>query len=294
MKSLISIVVAIAVLASGLLAAPETTRAQTSGESEPAPGAPTDPQPAASPAPETAAQPVPTPSADEDALPEDPTLDEVVVREERDDDPRWWDRDERGFWSGQGRNIAFVLNRSDGKMRFRSRVRLVHIKGDRAEPVNAAFAYSSCTDCQSFAVALEIALISPNASVVAPQNRARAINYECTRCVTVARALQYVYAIEDPDQVPDNVRRLMNEMERELREIGRDRSLSPGQANERVNAVIAQFQELNASLQDDLARTEEVTSPGATPADALPAEPAAAPPTEPAPDPMPSPAPTAP
>lgn len=202
----------------------------------------------------------------EDPLPEDVPTDEVVVREEDDSG-------EHGFDHGAGRNVVSVLNRSDGRMRVRSRLRLVRIKGDRAEPVNAAFAHSSCTDCQTFAVALEIALISPHASVIAPQNRAQAINYECTRCVTVARALQYVYAVEEPDQVPDNVRRLLNEMERELREIGHDPGVTPAQANARVGAVINQFQELNVALRDELAQTEEVTSPDATPADLAPGGP---------------------
>lgn len=282
MKSLISTVVALAIVLGGLLAMPEGSRAQTPGEGQPAPGTPA---PSASPAPETAAQPAPTPAASEDAAPEDPAADEVVVREERDDDHPGLggdgDRGRPGFWSWFGRNVVFVLNRQDGDLRVRGRVRLVHVNGDRAEPVNAAFAYSSCTDCQSYAVALEIALISPDASVIAPQNRARAINYECTRCVTFARAIQYVYAVDDPDQMPDNVGRLVRDMERELRDISRDRRITPAEADARVSAVIAQFQELNAYLRDELVQTEEVTSPGATPAGM---------PTEPAPPPMPSPA----
>lgn len=319
MKSLISTVVAVAVVVS-LFAMPDATRAQTSGEGQPAPGAPAGPAPAASPAPEpstlpapdpaappdTSAQPAPdpaaqppepstavapTPAASEDPSPEEPAADEVVVHEERDDDPPGrWDDGHRGlpsFWAGFGRNVVYVLNRKDGDLRVRGRVRLVHVKGDRAEPVNAAFAYSSCTDCQSFAVALEIALVSPHASVIAPQNRARAVNYQCTRCVTFARALQYVYAVEDPDQVPDNVNRLIREMERELRDIRRDRGITPGQANARVSAVIAQFVELNTVLRDELAQTEDVTSPDATPAP----DPAAAPA---APEPVPAPSPSAP
>ena len=111
----------------------------------------------------------------------------------------------------------------------------------------------------------------------APQNRARAVNYECTRCVTFARAIQYVYAVDDPDQVPDNVNRLVRGMEWELRDIQRDRHITPAQADTRVSAVIAQFQELNANIRDELVQTEEVTSPGATPAADSSAAPAAAP-----------------
>lgn len=279
MKSLISIALAVLVVVAAQLGAPEATRAQTSGDGQagtptptPAPSAPVSP-PAG---PSTAAEP--TPAAAEDAVPQEPTADEAVVRE------AWADGGEPGFGPGAGRNIVFVLNRADGSRRMRGRIRLVHVTGDRAEPVNAAFANASCTDCQSFAVALEIALISPHAAVIVPQNRARAINHECTRCITVARALQYVYAVEDPDRVPDNVGHLLHVMEEELRAIGRDPTVTPAQANARVSAVIAQFQELNTALQDELVETEEVTSPGATPADVAPSGPA----------PMPSPSPSAP
>src|SRR5688572_9896952 len=132
MKSLISTVLAIAVLLTGLLAVPESTSAQTSGEGQPAPGAPPGPAPAASPAPDTAAQPAPTPAASEDAAPEDPVADEVVVREERDDDHRGrgddGERSHPNFWFWFGRNVVFVLNRSDGDLRVRGRVRLIRVK----------------------------------------------------------------------------------------------------------------------------------------------------------------------
>ena len=289
MKSLLSTALALAIVVAGLVAAPAATRAQTPGDGSPSPGAPAPapspaPEPGTTPgqgagappasesppsaAPSTGAQSAPAPAAQEDAVPEDATADEVVVRSERDDDQRGQGaHSQPNVWSWFGRNVVFVLNRKDGDLRVRGRVRLVHVKGDRAEPVNAAFAYSSCTDCQSYAVALEIALVSPNASVIAPQNQARALNYECTRCVTLARAIQYVYAVDDPDMVPDNVGRLVREMERELRDVSRDRRITPAQADARVSAVIAQFQDLNTVIRDELVGTEDVTTPGATSAD---------------------------
>jgi hypothetical protein len=282
MKSLISTVVGVAIVAAGLLAVPGSTRAQTAGDGQAATPTPTTP-PAADPAaPTPAGLPVPSasiPAADDDPAPEDPAADVLIVREER------IEVGEPGFGPNAGRNVAHVRNRSDGSRRFRARIRLVRAPGDRVEPVNAAIAHASCTDCETFAVALEIALISPSASVIVPRNIAQPINYRCTRCVTVARAMQYVYGVEDPDQVPDNVRRLLQAMETELRAIGQDPSVTATQANARIDAVFGQFTELNSALQDHLAEAHEETSPGAGP-DAVPAAPVA-------PVPMPSPAITA-
>jgi hypothetical protein len=280
MRSALSILLATGILVAAVAARPTPGIAQV-----PDPAATATPVPAvASPVPQEtpgeASAPVEagaTPQPAEDAAPESDLRDEVVVREEREDDTT------RSMGSPGARNIVYVMNRSDGKMRIRGRIRLVQSHGERAEPVNAAFAYASCTDCQTFAVALEVALISPNASVIAPQNRAQAINYECTRCATVARAMQYAYVVDDPSAVPDNVRRLLRDMEAEIREIGRQPDITANEANARISAVIAQFQELNANLRDELAESDEITSPGA------PSPSEAAPPMDP-PAPAPSPA----
>ena len=214
------------------------------------------------------------PRADEDEAPADETADDVRVREDDDDEDDDDDR-ERGV----DRNVVVVINDDDGRLRVRGRVKLVRDRDTRVEAVNGALAFSSCTDCQTFAVALEIVLASPNATYIAPQNEARAINYECTRCVTVARAIQYVYTVEDPSLVPDNLRRLMHDMEKELKDIARDKSIGAAEANNRIKVVVDSFRELGDSLNDRLDEATVTTSPGASPAG----------PTEMAPAPAPSP-----
>jgi hypothetical protein len=265
MKSRIAPLLALLLVVTVMLGAPSATRAQiTPGGLTPVPPA-SDPVPAVAPT---------LPPTDEDILPDESAADEVVVRRERED------RDEAGAGeyrpSGGGHNVVIVRNHSDGRMRVRGRVRLAELHGSRAEPLNAAFAYSSCTDCQTFAVALEIALIAPGASTIAPQNRARALNYRCTRCVTVARALQYAFVVDDPSIVPENIERLMREMEREIRAIGQERDISANAANARIDAVIDQFKELGDGLRDQVVQSIEETTPGA-PAPSIPAVPVPSP-----------------
>src|SRR6185503_1528123 len=57
---------------------------------------------------------------------------------------------------------------------------------------NAAVAYNSCTDCASVAIAFEIVLIESDASVISPTNIAIAFNENCSTCVAVAEAYQFV------------------------------------------------------------------------------------------------------
>lgn len=149
-----------------------------------------------------------------------------------------------------GRNEVRVVNKTDRTLKVRGRIQLNKIPGSTATPSNLAYAYSSCTDCQTIAVALQINLISKQARTIAPQNVALAINERCTRCVTVARAIQYNIQVDNPNQEPEEVRDLIKEMNKTLQEISSDKSLTLPQAESRINAVIAQFQNLTASLSN--------------------------------------------
>ena len=117
---------------------------------------------------------------------------------------------------GGSNNIVKVQNKTDNRLRVKAKIQLNHIPGDNVQPVNYAQAIGSCTNCQTFAVALQIDLRSRTATTVAPQNAAVALNVKCTGCTTVADAYQYVVPVDDPTQVPDNVRDLINQMQQQL------------------------------------------------------------------------------
>jgi hypothetical protein len=164
---------------------------------------------------------------------------------------------------GGGRNVVTIVNRVDSRLSVRGNIQLNRVPGPSAGPVNLAEGYSSCTDCQTLGVALQINLVSRAASRVVPQNAAVAVNMQCTRCVTVARALQYVYSVEDPLQVPPEAYQLIRAMDRELTAIQADRTIRLPEAEARINAVIARFSTLAESLNDQ--RDEDTRSIGPTP-----------------------------
>lgn len=166
---------------------------------------------------------------------------------------------------GGGTNQVRANNQVDGTMKFRASTQLNQIPGPNVTPTNFAYAYASCTDCQTFAVALQINLISRSADYVAPENAAVAINFECQSCYTVARAIQYTYSVDDPTQVPPEVRQLMQEFDRELRSIQTDKDITIEEAEARLDDVITQFGELAESLNDQRDETTEQSSPDATP-----------------------------
>ncbi|MEA2531903.1 MAG: putative peptide zinc metalloprotease protein [Thermomicrobiales bacterium] len=187
-----------------------------------------------------------------------------AVRAEDDNNQEEIGYDEHEGREGAG-NIVHNKNHKDGRLRVRGRVQLNRITGQTVAPVNSAYAYSSCTECQTLAVAMQINLIGRDAKQVAPKNEAVAVNWECNRCVTVAVALQYVYSVDDPHEVPRDVDRLIKQMNRELKSVAKDKDATLSEAIKRINGVITQFQELATSLDDDRDAATAATSPDATP-----------------------------
>jgi hypothetical protein len=173
------------------------------------------------------------------------------------------------------RNVVALKNTTDGKLRVRGRVDLAQIKGTVAAPDNESLAYASCTDCQTFTVALQIALVTPYTKVAVPRNLAKPTNVGCTRCITVARATQYVITVDDVEAVPPRVEELVQALDKELRAIHAESSqISAREANTRITNVVAQFNDLAASLIDQSEEAAEASTTGGTPtATATPAAP---------------------
>jgi hypothetical protein len=170
------------------------------------------------------------------------------------------------------KNIVQVKNFTNSSLRVDGRVQLGRVPGPGIGAVNIADATSSCTDCQTLAVALQINLFNRNASIITPQNAAVAVNAACTRCDTIAYAVQYNIGVDDPTQVPPRVNQLVAQMKQELAAAGAQ-SATLAQAEASINSVIAQYQDLAGYL---MTRRDEAVSPDASPSSA-PAAPATSP-----------------
>ena len=144
---------------------------------------------------------------------------------------------------GGGKNIVIATNQTNGRLTVRANLQLNRIPGPNVQPVNLASATSSCTDCQTLVVALQLNIASTSAAVVVPQNSAVATNAGCLRCVTVARAIQYLFTVPDPlSGDPLVLDPLLAAMQRTLTDIQSDPTLDLATAEARLDAVIAEFQ----------------------------------------------------
>jgi hypothetical protein len=186
------------------------------------------------------------------------------------------------FPPGGPRNEVRIEN--DENMRFKARasIRLHRIETDDVKPVNIAFAQGHCTDCQTIAVAVQIVFYRRDAHTVVPENIALASNVGCTRCVTAARAIQYVIPVNDPkSDLPPEIDRLVKDMDRELRFLASIKTwdqITSDDAQARIQRVLDQYADLKQFLREAMqtARAENAT-PAPTDSSAPSPTPAATP-----------------
>jgi hypothetical protein len=160
------------------------------------------------------------------------------------------DHGEDEFTTGNGSNQVVVHNCTDNRLRVRAAIQLNTIPGLVVRPLNEAYAEGSCFHCQTLAVALQIDVYNDRASDIEPQNFAVAINTGCTGCVTVARAIQYVQAEEQPHDVAADISDAVDSIADTLAAIQSDPTLTLADAEARLNAAMARFNALGGSLND--------------------------------------------
>lgn len=158
--------------------------------------------------------------------------------------------DERSGYGGP-HNVVKLVNRQDDRLRVKGNIQLNRIRGDTVAPANVAIAGASCSDCETFSIALQLNLIQENWQTFVPENAAVAANAGCTRCHTVAYALQYLIPVDDPSEVPRNVDSLVRELDQELNRIHSDRSLTLEMAEQRLVAIVIAFSDLAMNLVAD-------------------------------------------
>lgn len=93
-------------------------------------------------------------------------------------------------------NVVVAQNTIDAFELVRSRTRLASDQGSAVAAENLALASSSCTDCRTVAVAVQVVLVDGAATHFHPANAAVASNAGCTGCETLAYARQDVVRVD--------------------------------------------------------------------------------------------------
>jgi putative peptide zinc metalloprotease protein len=147
-------------------------------------------------------------------------------------------------------NTAIAINTKDGSALFKFAFSVKRVAGDVVDNGNAAVAFSSCENCQTVAIAIQIVLVTGDPSVVTPTNLAIALNYECTLCETMASAYQFVFGNGDNMRFTADGRRMLAEIRQEFHDLRKEsESLSLAEIDARVRALVDR---IRVVLQNEL------------------------------------------
>ena len=160
-------------------------------------------------------------------------------------------------------DAAVAINTRDGASIFRFAFHIRRVMGDVVDQTNAAVAYSSCTECETIALAVQAILVFGDPDVVSPENVALALNYECTACETLAMAYQYVFSTGGVVHFTAEGNRRIAELRRELREL-LQAGLPLAELAAQVDALLSEFHQV---LTTELVSAGKPGSAGTQPAE---------------------------
>ena len=110
-------------------------------------------------------------------------------------------------------NKVTAVNETDGAQIFQLSIDLRRITEGPVIDQNIAQVYSSCEDCRTIAIAVQVLLLMEDIRQVVPVNLAESINYECTRCESLAYAGQLVLSTGGKVRLTGEARKRIAEIE---------------------------------------------------------------------------------
>lgn len=134
-------------------------------------------------------------------------------------------------------NTAVATNTKDDSSVFKFAFKVSHAAGGTVDAGNAAVAESSCSYCQTVAVAIQVVLVSGTTNTYTPTNLAIAYNQDCNECVTLADAFQFVFGTgPSPAHLTAEGNRRLAEIRQQYEQL-RQSGLPPDQLQARISEL---------------------------------------------------------
>jgi putative peptide zinc metalloprotease protein len=140
-----------------------------------------------------------------------------------------------------GDNVAIAQNTTDGSSLFELAFDIRRVAGDVVDQTNAAVAYSSCTDCRTTAIAIQILLVEGSPSTYTPQNVAVAVNENCSSCQTFAAAYQFVVQTNGPVRFTHQGWRQLWEIRKAVKAL-EGQNLTPAELDAQLKELMGRLQ----------------------------------------------------
>lgn len=141
----------------------------------------------------------------------------------------------------QGDNVAAEINTKDNSNVFDLSFNIRRVMAGAVDIDNAAVAVSSCQNCRTIAVAIQVVLIFSDPDVVTTDNLALALNIECSSCETMALAYQYVLTTDGPVRFTAEGNRTIQDILKQIAEIGSNEELALEEIDAQIGALVDQL-----------------------------------------------------
>jgi putative peptide zinc metalloprotease protein len=175
-------------------------------------------------------------------------------------------------------NTAVASNTKDDSFVFKFAFKVSKAAGDSVDPSNAAAAVSSCSACETVAVAIQVVLVSGDPSSFTPSNVAIAYNQDCSECVTLADAFQFVFGTgSEPAHLTKEGKDELKAIKQQFKDLQKNGgSLPPDELQARINDLAQQVYQVystqlvpNGNASSDAA-TPSTTAPTTEPSSSVP------------------------
>ncbi len=169
-------------------------------------------------------------------------------------------------------NAAVAVNTKDGTDIFKLAFSLYRfVNANQPQPGNGAAAVSSCTDCSTTAIAIQIVLVM--APVSSPTNVAIAENQNCDACTTIALAYQLLFDVNSKVQLtPDGRKQIMAILD-QIAAL-QNQNLTPDELRSQTDALVSQLANVIANDIVPIGQGENQNEATATPSATASATPA--------------------
>jgi putative peptide zinc metalloprotease protein len=139
-------------------------------------------------------------------------------------------------------NTAVANNTKDNSYVFKFAFKVTQAAGDTVDAGNAAAAVSSCSYCETVAVAVQVVLVSGDPSTFTPTNVAIAYNQDCYECTTLADAFQFVFGTgSEPMQLTKEGKDELKAIKQQFKDLQKNGgSLSPDELQARIDDLAQQ------------------------------------------------------
>ncbi len=129
--------------------------------------------------------------------------------------------------TNKAESVSMATSNCDGCSGVATTFQVVYFDGKVANADNSAAAWSSCAGCSSSAVAVQL-VVARRATQLNVNNRALALNVECTECTTSSAAIQFVISGGTRRDLSAQAKDMISQIQTELGQRLQNTPRSPG------------------------------------------------------------------